>query len=164
MKTEINTNFDKFTFEAKRLFKAPIALVWKAYTEPNLIDQWWAPKPWKAETKSMDFKPEGKWVYDMVGPEGERHSAIQIFNEIETENSFSGIDAFTDEDGNINDSMPVAKWKNTFQTTDEGTLVIAEAIYPSAASLKTVIDMGMEQGLSMAHDNLAELLLRIEEK
>lgn len=164
MKTAINTDFDKFTFEAKRLFNAPIALVWKAYTDPELIDQWWAPKPWKAETKSMDFRPEGKWVYDMVGPEGERHSAIQIFNEIETENYFSGIDAFTDDDGNINESMPVAKWKNTFQTTDEGTLVIAEAIYPNEESLKIVIDMGMEQGLSMAHDNLDELLSRIAEK
>lgn len=67
MNTQINTDFENFTFQAKREFDAPVSLVWRTYTEKEFLDQWWAPKPWKTETKYMDFRPEGKWIYDMVG-------------------------------------------------------------------------------------------------
>lgn len=54
--------------------------------------------------------------------------------------------------------MPVAKWKNTFTPTDNGTLVITEAKYPNTESLESVLKMGMAEGLSMAQDNLDEVL------
>jgi len=158
MKTEILTNIENATFQAKREFNANISLVWRAFTEPELLDQWWAPKPWKCKTKSMDFNPNGKWEYEMVGPNGERHGAIQIFEEIVFEKFFSGIDAFTNEPGQINENMPVANWKNTFTPTENGTLVITEAKYPNTESLETVLKMGMAEGLSMAQDNLDEVL------
>lgn len=158
MNTQINTDFDKFTFQAKREFEAPVSLVWRAYTEAELLDQWWAPQPWKTETRSMDFRPDGKWLYDMVGPDGERHGAVQIFREIVFEKYFSGTDAFTDQNGNINESMPVAAWKNTFTPTANGTLVKVDAVYPNKEALEMVIRMGMDKGIAMAHNNLDELL------
>jgi len=161
MKTEIRTDFENFTFQAKREFEAPVTLVWKAYTEKELLDQWWAPKPWKTETISLDFREGGKWVYDMVGPNGERHGAMQIFKEIVIEKFFSGIDAFVNEQGEINEEMPVASWKNTFLQTANGTMVIVDATYPNKEALEFVIKMGMDQGVSMAHDNLTELLASI---
>jgi len=161
MNTQITTDFERFTFQAKREFDAPVSLVWRAYTEYELLDQWWAPRPWKAETKNMDFSINGKWMYDLVGPEGERHGAIQIFKEIVLEKYFSGIDAFADEHGNINKSMPVATWKNTFLPTANGTMVVVDAIYPTKEALETVIKMGMDKGVSMAHDNLTDLLTTI---
>lgn len=56
-----------------REFDAPLEKVWKAWTESELLDQWWAPKPWKAITQSMDFREGGKWLYYMLGPDGSRH-------------------------------------------------------------------------------------------
>lgn len=158
MKTQIITDKNKATFQAKREFNANISLVWRAFTEPALLDQWWAPKPWKCETKNMNFAPGGKWEYDMVGPNGERHSCVQIFEEIVFEKYFTGIDAFTDELGQINENMPVAKWKNLFIPTENGTLVIVEAKYPDTESLEYVLKMGMGEGVSQAHDNLDEVL------
>lgn len=52
MKTEIVTDLKKSTFQAVREFEANLSLVWKAWTEAEMLDQWWAPKPWKCETKS----------------------------------------------------------------------------------------------------------------
>lgn len=164
MQTEIITNFDNCSFQAKRKFNAPVSLVWRAYTEPSLLDQWWAPKPWRAETKSMDFRPDGKWIYDMVGPNGESHGSLMIFKEIVFEKFFSGIDAFADEHGQINESMPVATWKNTFQSLGNETLVIINAVYPNKEALEFVIKMGMNKGVSMAHDNLTALLDKIKSK
>lgn len=162
MKTEFIKNAEKATFEAIREFDAEVSLVWRTFTEPELLDQWWAPKPWKCETKSMDFRPGGKWIYEMVGPEGERHGGVQIYAEIKKEDFFSGKDAFADSEGNINEELPVATWKNTFIPTPKGTLVKTFAQYPDPESLQTVLNMGMEQGLSIAQDGLDELLARIK--
>src|SRR6187431_3103993 len=50
----------------ERSFNGPIDPVWSAWTEAEILDQWWAPKPWRAETKSMNFKEGGRWHYCMV--------------------------------------------------------------------------------------------------
>ena len=49
-----------------REFAAPIANVWQAWTDSKLLDQWWAPRPFRAETKRMDFREGGQWLYAMV--------------------------------------------------------------------------------------------------
>lgn len=158
MKTEIITNPENAIFEAKREFKADISLVWRAWTEAGLLDQWWAPAPWKCETRSMDFKEGGKWNYEMVGPGGEKHGGIQIYEKISIEDFFSGKDAFADENGNIKNDLPVCTWKNTFLKTETGTLVTSVAHYPTPEDLETVLNMGMAQGLSVAHNQLEEIL------
>ena len=82
MKNELITNFTVDKAEKKvmikREFAAPKKHVCAACTEPELLDQWWAPKPWKSETKSMDFSEGGRRLYAMVGPEGEEHGLLLI--------------------------------------------------------------------------------------
>jgi hypothetical protein len=58
-------------------------------------------------------------------------------------------------------SNPVATWKNTFIPTETGTMVICFARYPNAQSLETVIKMGMSEGLTMAHDQLENVLAKL---
>lgn len=52
-------------------YDAPLEKVWKAWTTSEMLDQWWGPKPWRAITKSLDFREGGHWHYSMNGPEGE---------------------------------------------------------------------------------------------
>lgn len=66
-------NKDNNTIKISREFAAHISLVWDAYTTSEILDKWWAPKPWKARTKKMDFRVGGSWLYAMVGPAGEEH-------------------------------------------------------------------------------------------
>ena len=158
MKTTITTDLKRATFEAKRVFNADVSLVWRAWTEAELLDQWWAPAPWKCKTKYMDFREGGKWIYDMVGPAGEVHGGIQLYETIYKEDYFAGKDAFADEQGNIKENLPVCTWKNTFLKTENGTQVISFAQYPNAEALETVIKMGMSEGLTMAHNQLEDVL------
>ncbi len=158
MEATVNKDLAAGKLEVIREFKAPLAFVWKAWTDPQLLDQWWAPHPWRCETKSMDFEVGGKWIYEMVGPNGERHGALQIFGEIEHHHFYSGKDAFADAEGNINEQLPVATWRNTFQATPNGTRVTIVAQYPTPEALSTVLEMGMEEGLKQAQRGLDELL------
>ena len=61
------------TVYVTREFDAELSLVWDAFTKQELLDQWWAPKPWASKTKSMNFKVGGRRFYAMVSPEGEEH-------------------------------------------------------------------------------------------
>lgn len=61
---------------------APLEDVWKAWTDSNILDQWWAPKPWRAKTKTMDFREGGMWLYSMVGPDALSHIAVRISKQL----------------------------------------------------------------------------------
>src|SRR5262245_15792478 len=97
MKTTYQKDMANNKMNVTREFAAPVPQVWKAWTEPDLLDQWWAPKPWKAETKKMDFREGGNWLYSMVGPDGTRHWARVDYKKIIVQKFFSGKDAFADE-------------------------------------------------------------------
>src|SRR5688572_30302232 len=111
---DFSVNKENKTITVKREFAAELPVVWDAYTKSEILDQWWAPKPWKSETKSMDFREGGRWLYAMVGPNGEKHWAIVQYSNIQPQKKFIALDAFTDENGNINTSFPQAKWEITF--------------------------------------------------
>jgi PhnB protein len=61
------------TVHVTREFAAQLNLVWDAWTKPELLDQWWAPKPYQTKTKSQTFKEGGYWLYALMGPEGDVH-------------------------------------------------------------------------------------------
>src|SRR5690606_25060584 len=92
--------------EVKREFAAPLSEVWDAFTKSDILDQWWGPKPWKAKTKSMDFREGGTWLYAMQGPNGEEHWSVFKYDKIEKPRYFTGLDGFTDANGVINTQMP----------------------------------------------------------
>ena len=71
-----------------REFNAPIEKVWKAFTDPDVLEKWIAPKPWTAVTKIMDFTVGGIWLYAMVGTEGQKHWAHVEFTAIEWQRFF----------------------------------------------------------------------------
>ncbi len=142
----------------RREFAAPLARVWDAFTKSEILDQWWAPKPWKAETKNMDFREGGTWQYAMRGPEGEVHWALANYTKIIPLKSFTGLDAFADAEGNINKNMPQSKWDVSFSSSANGTLVSFRISYEDLAQLETTIQMGFKEGITMAMEGLDQLL------
>ena len=141
-----------------REFDAPLEQVWKAWTESKLLDQWWAPKPWKAITKSMDFREGGLWLYYMQGPDGERHYCRADYKTIIPNKSFIGVDSFCDENGNPTTEAPSMHWKSVFSISGTGTKVEVEITFGSEADMEKIIEMGFKEGFAAAHVNLDELL------
>ena len=141
-----------------REFDAPLPDVWKAWTESELLDQWWAPKPWQAHTLSMDFKEGGTWLYFMEGPDGSRHYCRADYETIVPDQSYTGLDAFCDEKGNISTELPRMHWEVVFSPTSTGTKVEVTITFASKPDLDKIVEMGFKEGFSAAHENLDELL------
>jgi uncharacterized protein YndB with AHSA1/START domain len=151
-------DLDNKKIKVEREFDAPVERVWKAWTESKLLDQWWAPKPWKANTQSMDFRIGGTWLYYMQGPDGSRHYCRADYKSIVTNKSYEGLDAFCDEHGNINTEFPRTEWKVDFFPAGSATKVQVQLSFASEADLQKIVEMGFEEGFAAAHKNLDELL------
>ncbi|UYQ95571.1 SRPBCC domain-containing protein [Chitinophaga horti] len=153
-----------------RSFNAPLDLVWAAWTEAEILDQWWAPKPYRAETKSMDFRPGGQWLYAMISPEGEKHWSFFKYDTINPEKDYAGSEGFCDENGTPTSSMPNSQWSNRFTAQgDDSTLVNIELQFKSLADLEALVKMGFKEGFAMGMENLdqyiaAQFYLRRDKK
>lgn len=162
MKTSLLMNFsvdkENKKIKVEREFAAPVSKVWSAWTESHLLDQWWAPKPWKARTKTMDFREGGYWLYAMVGPDGSEHWSRADFSSISPLKSYTGWDAFCDEAGNVDLTFPRSSWTNRFSEQEGGTLVSIDITYEKLEDLEKIIEMGFKEGFTAGLENLDELL------
>lgn len=151
-------NKENNTINVKREFAADIDLIWAAWTTPEILDQWWAPRPYESKTRSMDFRPGGRWVYCMISPENEIHWNIFDYENIEFQQKYSGIDAFCDEKGNINPSMPRNRWTNNFIEKGQHTLVDIILVFDTLSELEKLIELGFKEGFTAGMENLDEYI------
>ena len=155
---------ENLAVKVERSFDAPLDLVWSAWTEAELLDQWWAPKPFKAETKSMDFSEGGRWLYAMVSPEGQKHWGLKNFSTIAPRKNFTYQSIFCDENGKVNPGATSSTWVNTFVENEGITLVTNDIRCETLAHLEAQIKMGFKEGYTACLDNLEELLARLRNK
>jgi uncharacterized glyoxalase superfamily protein PhnB/uncharacterized protein YndB with AHSA1/START domain len=140
--------------KVNRDFDAPRDLVWRAWTDAEILDQWWAPKPWKAVTKSMDFREGGRWLYCMAGPAGEKHWCLADYRNIQPKKSFSHVDAFCDENGTIKEDHPRMDWVTRFKDHGEATSVDVSISFKDLTDLEKIIEMGFKEGFTAGLENL----------
>jgi uncharacterized protein YndB with AHSA1/START domain len=143
------------TVTVNREFAAELSLVWDAYTKQELLDQWWAPKPWVSKTKFMDFRVGGRRFYAMVGPEGQERWSIQKYTSISPQTNFKLFNAFADKDENP--ELPGSDWDLNFSEQNGATKVSISIYNESLDRLEKMID-GFRAGTEMQMKHLDELL------
>jgi uncharacterized protein YndB with AHSA1/START domain len=147
------------TIRIVREFNAPVEKVWRAWTEPALIEKWIAPKPWRAETKIMDFTVGGIWLYAMIGTEGQKHWVYAEFTAIENGSAISTTGMFCDGDGNPVTSGPKSYRDTKFSSIDDGRTKVESVItFEDEATIKMFVEMGFKEGTAASLNNLDELL------
>ncbi len=148
----------KMVFVTKE-FAAELPLVWDAFTKPEILDQWWAPKPFVARTKVMNFEVGGRRFYAMVSPEGQENWQVQKYTAIHPKTSFSYFSAFADKDENP--FLPGSDWDFTFTANpddDQVTTVSITIKNDSLERMEKMIEMGFVEGFKATLNSLGELL------
>jgi uncharacterized protein YndB with AHSA1/START domain len=158
MKPTITRDLANKTITVEKIFSAPRSNVWAAWTTQEMLEKWWAPKPWLAVTKSFDFKSGGAWHYYMLGPDGTQSWGLMEYTNVEPENVFSGTDGFVDENGVKNSELPSAHWNVEFFDQGEQTKVICTLTFQSVEDLEKLTSLGFEEGFTMGLGNLDEVL------
>ena len=142
----------------KREFEANLDSVWEAWTNPEILDQWWAPKPFTSKTKIMDFRVGGRRLYAMISSEGSENWGAQDFTVVNPKSNFKYLSSFTDSEGNANSAFAASEWDVNF-TEDNGTTTVNITIKrDSLEELEQLIQMGFKDGFTMTLQTLEEYL------
>lgn len=150
------------TVTITREFAASLSLVWDAFTKQEILDQWWAPKPWSSKTKFMNFEVGGRRFYAMVSPEGEEHWSIQKYTSISPKTNFKMFNAFTDKDEK---EEPIgSEWDLSFNEQNGITTARISIYNESLDRLEKMIEMGFKEGFTMTLKNLDDLLTILSKK
>jgi len=89
------------TLVLTRVFDAPRALVWEAWTDPRHLAQWWGPHEYTAPRAEMNLRPGGTLHIDMRGPDGSIHAVTGAVREVRAPERLVFTTQLTDEDGGI---------------------------------------------------------------
>ena len=156
---EFIVNKETKTVSITKEFDAERDLVWDAYTKPELLDQWWAPKPFSSRTKIMDFEEGGRRFYAMVSPEGAERWIVQKYNSITPKTNFKFFNAFADADENLD--LPGSDWDFNFSEQNGKTTVSVSIYNESLERLEKMVEMGFKEGTAAQLQNLEELLTKL---
>ncbi|WP_426976214.1 SRPBCC family protein [Pseudarthrobacter sp. O4] len=137
----------------EREFDFPVADVFRAHKEPELVAQWLGPRRLRMEIDHYDFRTGGSYLYHHIGPDGVPYGFSGVFHTVR-ENDFA-IQTF--EFDGYPDVVSIEFL--TFQDLGGGrTRLTAHAVYPSMEARDGMAQSGMEGGLSEGYERLDELL------
>jgi uncharacterized protein YndB with AHSA1/START domain len=143
-------------------FDAERDLVWDAYTKPEILDQWWAPKPLTSRTKVMNFEVGGRRFYAMVMPDGQERWAVQRYTSITPKSNFKFFNAFADADENL--ELPGSDWNMNFSEQGGKTTVNISIYNESLERMERMANSGFKEGTEGQISNLRELLASLSQQ
>lgn len=149
----------------ERVFDAPRELVFQMFKDPEHLKHWWGPRGWEIPVCNVDFRPGGIWHYCMKCVDrnqgdfyGMESWGKGIYKEIAEPETVAYTDYFSDAEGTINGDMPATEVTLEFIDQEGKTRLVNRSEYVSAEALKTVMDMGMLEGITETWDRLEERL------
>jgi uncharacterized protein YndB with AHSA1/START domain len=157
-KTSFMVDKDKLEVIIERVFDAPRELVWKTYTDPKLIPEWWGPRVFETTIEKMELKVGGEWRFVQKDPSGQTFAFYGVNKEIVPSEKLVSTFEFECTDGHV------VLQTVTFEEVDGKTKVIAVAKYENIEDLEGMVSSGMEVGVVEGNDRLAELLQKMQDE
>lgn len=146
-----------FDLVLERVIDASPEKIYRAYTDPAILSQWFAPKPWRISDAVIELRVGGRFNFVMHGPEGERFPNAGVFLEVLPNRRLISTDAFTPDWKPTGQPFMVARIE--LEPTGDGkTKYTATASHWNAAAMEQHEDMGFHEGWGQVTDQLAEIV------
>jgi uncharacterized protein YndB with AHSA1/START domain len=142
-----------------RVFDAPKHLVYRAFTEPELIKRWWSGERGEVTNVEVDLREGGTWRYVMTANEGFEVAFHGTYREIVPNERlvstelFEGAPGVTEDDATVNTT--------TFAEADGRTTLETLVECPTQLIRDMIIDSGMEGGMQEAMDRLEQVAISL---
>lgn len=157
----------------ERVFDAPRELVWKAWTDPEMLKKWWGPEGFTAPSIKVDFKVGGKYIFAMQGEPGSEWSNVMysagIYKEIVPHEKLVVTDYFSDEEGNMMEPKDFGQDANFPKESTvtvrfeeiEGAKTKLSITYPkpeTTEQMDAILKSGMQEGWQSSLNKLEKSL------
>ncbi|MFC6763857.1 SRPBCC family protein [Natrinema soli] len=154
------TETSETSLTIRRTFDAPRERVWKAWTDPDELAQWWGPAGWTLSANDLDFREGGTWHFCMQGPDGEESWGKVIYEEIVEPERIVATDFFADEEGDRVEDTPELSMTVEFEERDGATEVtLTHEGFPTDEMIE-----GAEIGWTGSLDELESHLERVDDR
>lgn len=147
---------EPLSLELHRLIDAPRDAVWRCWTEPDLLKQWFCPQPWSVPHAEFDLRPGGRMTTVMQGPTGERMENQGVWLEIVPQRRLTFTDAYSE--GFVPTASPfMTGFVELSDAGDGATRMVWGARHASEEDTQKHLDMGFEQGWPIVADQLEQV-------
>ncbi len=137
------------------MYDAPREMVWRAYTEPDLIKQWWGPRELTTNIDQLDVRAGGVWRFVQKDPRGNEYAFRGVFHTVTRPELIIQTFEWEGMPGHV--SLQVAR----FDEKDGRTTVNAIAVFETVEDRDGMIQTGMQKGVDEGSERLSELLARM---
>jgi uncharacterized protein YndB with AHSA1/START domain len=162
-----NANSETERMTITRIFNAPRELVWKAWTDPKYVMQWWGPKGFTSPFCQMDFREGGKFLCCMKTPDGQEFWNAGEYHEIVLHEKIVSSMYFADAQGNKvepehygmeHEAIPDAHDITLFEDLGNGQTKLT---FIGNESMESARESGQEEGWNQILDKIAALLAEL---
>ena len=151
MTTTVTTDIENATFTVAAEYDADPDRIWQLWADPRQLERWWGPPTHPATVTDHDLSGGGLVRYYMNSPQGEKFGGGWRVLRVESPRLLEFEDYFADDAGDQNADLPVSRSTVTIELTSNGrTRMTITARYESAAAMEKVLEMGMEEGITLA--------------
>ena len=134
---------------------APRELVFRAYTEPELFEQWWGPRRYKTEIEKFDSRPGGEWHVVQVGDDGSRHAFRGVNHDVVAPERICSTFEYLGVPGHV------ALQTATFEPLGNKTRLVTQQVFQSVMDRDGMVASGMKDGADESVERLGEVLERL---
>ncbi len=139
------------------IFDAPRALVWKMWTDPAHLAQWFGPQMFTNKNVTVDLRFGGGFALTMVSPQGSEHPMTTVFKEIVPNEKLAFTnDALDEKGGKLLEGFTTV----TFEDMGEKTKITVEARAQGTAEVTKFMLGGMKDGWAQSFDKLAAYMIK----
>lgn len=149
---------DARTLTINAHFEAPAQRLWDLYADPRQLEKVWGPPEFPATFVEHSLTEGSRSTYFMTGQEGEKYYGYWKILTVDQPTSFTWDDGFADENFAENAQLPVSHNTIDFSPSGDGTEVTIVSVYESAEALQQVLEMGVEEGLVSAMNQIDDVL------
>jgi uncharacterized protein YndB with AHSA1/START domain len=144
-----------------RAFAAPKHLVYRAYTEPALVERWWSGERGAVTSAEADVRVGGRWRYVMKANEGIEVAFHGEYREIVPNERLVATEVYEMGPGAENDEDQATLNTTTFTETEGRTMLTTVVDCPSREVRDAIIESGMEGGMQEAMDKLEQVAVSL---
>lgn len=154
--SEVEILKEDLTLELSRVIAAPREAVWQCWTNPELLKQWFCPKPWYVQKAEMNVRPGGRFNTVMAGPEGEQFENVGMFLEVVDGERLMFTDSFSE--GYVpRETSFMTGYVQLDDVPGIGTRLTWGARHATEADRNKHLEMGFEEGWKAASAQLDAL-------
>jgi uncharacterized protein YndB with AHSA1/START domain len=138
-----------------RVFNASREDVFKAYTDPKLIPQWWGPRGYTTIVDKMELRPGGVWRFVQHAPDGKEYAFRGVYHLIKSPERIVNTSEFEGVPGHV--SLETV----ALEEQEGNTKLTTTAVFQTVEDRDEMVKSGMEKGARETMDRLAELLVKM---